>query len=65
MIDSGDELFIVKSGVLEVKVNGVANRLKEGSFFYCAPNDKRTLRNIGTTPASYHVIKITSAKTPK
>ncbi len=65
MIDSGDELFIVKSGTLEVKVNGVTARMKEGSFFYCAPNDKRTLKNIGTTPASYHVIKILSAKSPK
>jgi quercetin dioxygenase-like cupin family protein len=65
IIDSGDEIFILKSGVLEVKINGVANRIKEGSFFYCAPNDKRTLRNIGPTPASYHVIKIVSARTPK
>ncbi|HWA09217.1 MAG TPA: cupin domain-containing protein [Opitutaceae bacterium] len=65
MIDSGDELFIVKAGILEVTVNGVTARLKEGSFFYCAPNDKRTLKNIGTTPASYHVIKVVSAKSPK
>ncbi len=65
IIDSGDEIFIVKSGALEVKVNGVAARVNEGSFFYCAPNDKRTLRNIGPTPASYHVIKIVSARTPK
>lgn len=65
MVDPGDELFIVKTGTLEVTVNGVTVRLKEGSFFYCAPNDKRTLRNIGTVPASYHVIKIMSAKSPK
>jgi quercetin dioxygenase-like cupin family protein len=65
MVDPGDELFIVKAGTLEVTVNGVAVRLKEGSFFYCAPNDKRTLRNIGQVPASYHVIKIMSAKSPK
>lgn len=65
MVDPGDELFIVKAGTLEVTVNGVTVRLKEGSFFYCAPNDKRTLRNIGTVPASYHVIKIMSAKSPK
>jgi quercetin dioxygenase-like cupin family protein len=65
MVDAGDELFIVKSGQLEVTVNGVACRLKEGSFFYCAPNDKRTLRNIGTTPAAYQVIKVVSEKTPK
>ncbi len=65
MIDAGDELFIVRTGQLEATVNGVTCRLKEGSFFYCAPNDKRTFKNIGTTPAAYQVIKIVSARTPK
>jgi quercetin dioxygenase-like cupin family protein len=65
IVDSGDELFILKSGVLEASVNGVTSRIKEGGLFYCAPNDKRTFRNIGTTPASYQVIKVVSAKTPK
>jgi quercetin dioxygenase-like cupin family protein len=64
IIDSGDEIFILKAGTLEAKINGVASRIKEGSFFYCAPNDKRTFRNIGTTPASYQVIKVVSARTP-
>jgi quercetin dioxygenase-like cupin family protein len=65
MIDSGDELFILKTGTLEARVNGVTCRLKEGSLFYCAPNDKRTFKNIGPVPASYQVIKVVSAKTPK
>jgi quercetin dioxygenase-like cupin family protein len=65
MIDAGDELFILKTGTLEATVNGVTCRLKEGSFFYCAPNDKRTFKNIGTTPAAYQVIKVVSDKTPK
>jgi quercetin dioxygenase-like cupin family protein len=60
MIDPGDELFVVKSGLLEASVNGVASRLKDGSLFYCAPNDKRTFRNIGTAPAVYQVIKVVS-----
>jgi glyoxylate utilization-related uncharacterized protein len=63
--DSGDELFIIKSGQLEATVNGVTARLKDGSFFYCAPNDKRTLKNFGTTPLVYQVIKVVSDKTPK
>jgi|GEM_PF-272574 len=65
IIDSGDELFILKTGTLQATVNGVMCRLKEGSLFYCAPNDKRTFKNIGTTPAAYQVIKIVSAKSPK
>jgi len=39
--------------------------MREGSVFYCAPNSKRTFRNIGTSPASYQVIKVVSDKTPK
>jgi len=65
MIDPGDELFIVKSGLLEASVNGVTCRMKEGSLFYCAPNDRRTFKNIGTKPVSYQVIKVVSEKTPK
>ena len=63
--DPGDELFIVRAGQLEASINGITCRLNAGSFFYCAPNDKRTFKNIGTTPAAYQVIKVVSAKSPK
>jgi quercetin dioxygenase-like cupin family protein len=65
LVDPGDELFIMKSGAIEARVNGVAARIGAGSFFYCAPNDKRTFRNIGATPAVYQVIKVMSDKSPK
>lgn len=65
IVDPGDELFVVKSGALDVRVNGVAARISAGSFFYCAPNDKRTIRNIGATPAVYQVIKAMSDKSPQ
>jgi XRE family transcriptional regulator, regulator of sulfur utilization len=65
IVDVGDEFVVFKSGMVEVTVNGVADRMKEGSMLYWAPNDKRTLRNIGTTPVSYQVIRVTSGKTPK
>lgn len=65
IVDPGDELFVLKAGRLEATVNGVTCRLKEGAIFYCAPNDKRTFRNIGTNAASYQVIKVVSDKTPK
>ena len=65
IVDPGDEFVVVKSGLVEVTVNGVTARMREGSMLYWAPNDKRTLRNIGTTPVSYQVIRITSAKSPK
>ena len=28
-------------------------------------DDKRSLRNLGATPASYQVIRVTTAKSPK
>jgi quercetin dioxygenase-like cupin family protein len=65
MIDSGDEFVVLKSGTIEVTINGVAARIEAGSVLYWAPNDRRTIRNIGTTPASYQVIKVMSDKTPK
>jgi len=34
-------------------------------LFYCAPNDKRTFKNVGTTPAAYQVFKVISDKSPK
>ena len=52
-------------GTVEVTVNGVSAWMKEGSVLYWATNDKRTIRNLGTTPATYHVVKVLSAKSPK
>jgi XRE family transcriptional regulator, regulator of sulfur utilization len=65
IVDSGDELFILKAGAIEARVDGVSCRIKADSFFYCAPNSKRTFRNMGTGPATYQVIKVVSEKSPK
>jgi quercetin dioxygenase-like cupin family protein len=55
------ELCFVKSGRLEVTINGVSWRAGEGSFFYCEPNQKLALKNIGSTPAVYQLIRIVPA----
>jgi XRE family transcriptional regulator, regulator of sulfur utilization len=65
IVDSNDEFVLVRSGQVEVKVNGIASRMNAGSMLYWAPNDKRTIRNLGSTPASYQVIRVTSDKSPK
>ena len=62
--DPGEEVFIVKSGVVEATLNGVTRRLSEGSFFYVAPNDERTMKAAGGAPCSYQVIKVVSDRTP-
>ena len=65
IIDPNDEIVVIKSGQVEVTVNGIASRMNAGSLLYWAPNDKRTLRNIGSVPTSYQVFRVTSAKSPK
>ena len=62
--DPGDELFIVRSGALDVTLNSTTRHLVAGSLYYVAPNDERTMKNNGETPCSYQVIKVVSEKTP-
>jgi len=54
----------VKSGLVEATLGGVVHKVSAGSLFYVAPNDERTLRNIGPGPCSYQVIKVVSDRSP-
>ncbi|HWB32745.1 MAG TPA: cupin domain-containing protein [Acidobacteriaceae bacterium] len=65
ILDSNDEFVLIRSGQVEVTVNGIASRMNAGSFLYWEPNDKRTLRNVGSVPTSYLVLRATSDKSPK
>jgi len=64
-IDHNDELVIIKSGQVEIKVDGVASRMNAGSIVYWSPNVKRTLTNFGSVPTSYEVFRVTTAKSPR
>jgi XRE family transcriptional regulator, regulator of sulfur utilization len=55
--DAESAIVFVKSGNLDVSVNRVTNRIGAGSFFYCPPGDKPTMKNVGSTPATYLVIR--------
>jgi quercetin dioxygenase-like cupin family protein len=59
-----DELFVVKSGTVEVTLKGATRTLGAGSLFYVAPNDERTMANAGKDPCSYQVFRIQSERTP-
>jgi quercetin dioxygenase-like cupin family protein len=63
--DPNDEVCIVREGQVEVTVDGISSRMNAGSLMYWAPTDKRNLRNIDVTPASYLVIRATSDKSPR
>ena len=58
-----EELVIIKEGTIEALVQGKWKRLGEGSVIFNASNQLHGLRNVGTTPATYHVINWKSAKT--
>ena len=60
-----EELVIVKEGLMEVTINGVTQRGGPGSIFFYGSNDEHGMKNVGTTSATYHVIRIVTEATPK
>ena len=52
-----EELLIIKEGTLEALVNGENRKVGPGSIVFQASNQPHTIRNIGTGPATYHVIQ--------
>jgi quercetin dioxygenase-like cupin family protein len=65
LVDPNDEICILLTGQVEMTLNGISSRMNAGSLVYWFPNDKRTIRNIGASSASYLVIRATSDKSPK
>jgi quercetin dioxygenase-like cupin family protein len=60
-----EELVIIREGTVETLSNGVWKRLGPGSIILNASNSLHGLRNVGTTPATYHVINWKTPATPK
>jgi quercetin dioxygenase-like cupin family protein len=60
-----EELVIIKEGTVEALVQGEWKRVGEGSVIFNASNQLHGLKNVGTTPATYHVINWKSSATPK
>jgi quercetin dioxygenase-like cupin family protein len=52
-----EELVIIKEGTVESLVNGQLRRVGPGSIVFQAANQMHSIRNVGDTPATYHVIK--------
>ena len=51
-----EEILIVKEGQVEALVNGELKRGGPGSLIFQASNQMHNIKNVGTTPATYHVI---------
>jgi quercetin dioxygenase-like cupin family protein len=59
-----EELIVVKEGTVLSLVGGQEHRLGPGSVILQASNELHSIRNVGDTPATYHVILWRSAATP-
>jgi XRE family transcriptional regulator, regulator of sulfur utilization len=51
-----EELVIIREGTVEALVNGEWKKVGPGSVIFNASNELHALRNVGTSPATYHVI---------
>ena len=60
-----EEVILIKEGTLEVTINGAAQRAGPGSMFFFGSNDLHGMRNVGDSRATYHVIRMVTAATPK
>lgn len=52
-----EELLVVKEGTVESLVNGQLKRVGPGSIVFQASNQMHSIKNVGTGPATYHVIQ--------
>ncbi len=59
-----EEIVIIKEGTMEATINGVAKTAGPGSIFFYGSNDEHGMKNVGTTEATYHVIRIITDGTP-
>jgi quercetin dioxygenase-like cupin family protein len=59
-----EELVLIDQGTVEAFNNGVWRRVGPGSIIFNGSNEVHGLRNVGATPAQYHVINVKTAATP-
>ena len=60
-----EEVIIIKEGTLEALVNGTMKQVGPGSVIFQASNQMHSIKNVGNTPATYHVFSWHSPGTMK
>ena len=60
-----EEIVLLKEGQLDVTINGRTQTASPGSILFFASNDEHGLKNSGTANATYYVMRIVTAATPK
>ena len=53
-----EELLVMKTGTLEVLINGQSRRISDGSVCFVASNDLHGWKNVGSGAATYFVFRI-------
>jgi quercetin dioxygenase-like cupin family protein len=59
-----EELVIIDEGTVETLSDGKWHRIGPGSIIFNASNAPHALRNVGASPARYHVVNWSTAATP-
>ena len=59
-----EELIILREGTVEALVHGEWKRLGPGSIIFQASNELHGIKNVGTGPATYHVVNWKTTATP-
>lgn len=52
-----EEVIIIREGLVETLLGTRTQRVGPGSVIFQAANQPHAIRNVGDTPATYHVIK--------
>jgi quercetin dioxygenase-like cupin family protein len=60
-----EELVLLDKGTVEALVDGQWKKVGPGSVIFNTSNVLHGLRNVGSTPAQYHVVSWRTDKTPK
>jgi len=60
-----EEMLFVKEGTIEVTINGVAQPAGPGSVVFFASGDLHGIRNTGTVPATYYVLRFVPHDLPR
>ena len=55
---TGEEMFLMIDGTLEVTINGKASQITKGGVAFIGSGDEHGIRNVGTVPAKYFVIEL-------
>jgi XRE family transcriptional regulator, regulator of sulfur utilization len=53
---ANEELIILREGTVEALVHGEWKKLGPGSIIFQASNELHGIKNVGTGPATYHVV---------